>query len=65
MDSGVEGGEDAAEGGGMVLWVAAVFLQAFFLNRLMWVVVANGSPYSAFHGAIGLKLPSMAILPWV
>lgn len=33
-ERGCEG--DAAEGDGMVLWFAAVFLQAFFLNRLMY-----------------------------
>ena len=49
----------------MVLWGGAVFLMVFFLNRLVRVLVPFGSAYSGVRAAICLKLPSMAILPWV
>ncbi len=45
--------------------LAAVVLAAVFLNSLGRVSAAVGSSYSAVHGAIGLKLPSVAIFPWV
>ncbi len=43
----------------------AVFLAWIFLNSLYRVLAPDGSPYSAVRGAIGLKLPSVAIFPWV
>ena len=43
----------------------AVFWMTLFLNRLGRGWKPVGSAYSALHGAICLKLPSMAILPWV
>ena len=45
--------------------VAAVFLMGRLLNSLGKLLVPNGSAYSAVRGAICLKLPSMAIFPWV
>ena len=42
-----------------------VFLMELFLNSLERVLEPNGSEYSGVHAAIFLKLPSMAIFPWV
>ena len=46
-----------------IVGVAAVFLRVFLLNSLGKLLIPTGSSYSALHGAIRLKLPSMAILP--
>ncbi len=53
---------DAEEGCG---WFGGcVFDGAFPKQPDFRVLGAVGSSYSAVHGAIGLKLPSVAILPW-
>ena len=44
---------------------ASVFLMGLFLNSLWKFSLPFGSAYSGVHAAICLKLPSMAILPWV
>ena len=43
---------------------ATVFFLALLLNSLGRLLEPAGSAYSAVHGAICLKLPSVAIFPW-